>query len=597
MILFQTISLQNIQSLGLGSKKNIINKDSVNISTDKFFQVFLQKKVNAYPVKRVLIVVGKCTDSIMTAAAGNELCNLLGHFNTSVNIIHNKDYKSKTIRKYDVLFYVGLQSNDSPSKVFLNDIYKWNKTIVWMNSGFSAFNNQKKEKWKFGFTVGNIDQSRSFNIVKSGSRLFNRKDNDIFSVQIINCKSSEIIATAINNISGNTLPYIVKSKKLYYIADIPYFNCSVTDRYLLFADVLHDIMGENHQEKHKAIVRIEDVTPIRNPERLRKIADILSERNIPFLIGVIPFYVNPVKNARISLSDKPEMVAALKYCISKGGTIIMHGITHQYKGVSAVDFEYWDGSTNKPIVQSETEIKDKIEDGLNECAKNEIYPLYWETPHYVASSIDYKIFSQFFSSSVERLMIANSFTYGQFFPYVIQRDFYGEKVFPEDLGYMPLIYNKDSSELYVESMITNAKGLLNVRDGYASFFFHTFVNLDYLAEIADGISNLGYKFVDLQKETNWVKSPDLIILSGSQKYTLTLNNQSLTEIYYNNTGQEEKRIVSNPNVKKITKNIVLMPDEFYVAETSLNKSKKSISDISMNHNGKQNNTIFTHDKN
>jgi hypothetical protein len=275
----------------------------------------------------------------------------------------------------------------------------------------------------------------------------------------------------------------------------------------------------------------------------------------------------------------------------------MHGVTHQYKGISAVDFEYWDGSTNKPIVQSETEIKDKIEDGLNECAKNGIYPLYWETPHYVASTEDYKIFSQYFSSSVERLMLADCYNYGQFFPYEIQKDIYGEKVYPEDLGYMPLIYNKDSSELYVKSIIANAKGLLNVRDGYASFFFHTFVNLDYLSEIADGISNLGYTFKDLQKETNWVKSRDLVILSGSQKYTLTLNNQELTEIYYNKEGQVEKRIVTDPDVKEISKNIVLKPGEYYVAETSLNQMKKTISENNIHPNSKQNNMTYPHNKN
>ena len=170
-------------------------------------------------------------------------------------------------------------------------------------------------------------------------------------------------------------------------------------------------------------------------------------------------------------------------------------------------------------MKMKSNIENKIEEGLNECAKNGIYPLYWETPHYTASTEDYKVISKYFSSSVERLIVTNSFKYGQFFPYEIHKDMYGQKVFPEDLGYMPLNSNKDTSEIYVNNMLKNAKGLLNVRDGYASFFFHTFVNLDYLKEIADGISNLGYTFTDLRKETNWVKSKDLVILSGSQKYT------------------------------------------------------------------------------
>jgi hypothetical protein len=48
------------------------------------------------------------------------------------------------------------------------------------------------------------------------------------------------------------------------------------------------------------------------------------------------------------LVDKPEIVDALKYMVHNGGTIVMHGTTHQCKGVTAADYEFWDESTNKP---------------------------------------------------------------------------------------------------------------------------------------------------------------------------------------------------------------------------------------------------------
>jgi len=522
----------------------------------------------------------------MAVAAGDELYNLLGHFNTSVDILDSKNYASGTLKNYDAVFYIGLKPENIPSVSLLNDIYKAKKTIVWINSGFLACENLKDTKGKFGFTVENIDRSGTYNSVRSGNNFFSRNGDDIFPVHIFDKNKVKIIATAVSDLPGKNLPYIVKSTNLYYIADIPFFNCSSNDRYLLFTDILHDIMKENHPVEHRAIVRIEDVTPIRNPENLRKIADILSERNIPFLIGVVPFFIDPAKNVHISLSDKPELVAALKYCVSKGGSIVLHGVTHQYKGISGIDFEFWDGSVNKPIAnETHDGIENKIDDGINECVKNGIYPLLWETPHYTASTETYNIVSSHFSTVVERLIVTNNFKYGQFFPYEIHKDIYGQKIYPEDLGYMPLIQNRDSSELYVNHIIKNAKGLLNVRDGYASFFFHTFVNPDYLKEIADGISKLGYKFIDLRKESNWVKTKDMVILSGSQKYTLPTDNPRLVEIYYNKSGKVEKRIVSTIPVKGIiSKKISLKPGEYYVAEDTLQQGGINIAELKIKHN-------------
>jgi len=310
------------------------------------------------------------------------------------------------------------------------------------------------------------------------------------------------------------------------------------------------------------------VTPVRDPDRLRTIADILSQRHIPFLIGVVPFYVNPVEGTRISLSDRPELVKALKYCVEKGATIVLHGVTHQYKGISAVDFEFWDGSTEKPIANEDPKkIAQRIETGIDECIKNGIYPLLWETPHYSASISDYKIVSRYFSTAVERRMVNEDFDYGQFFPYVINKDIYGQKIYPEDLGYVPLLEKKDSSEYYVRNMIANAKAIYNVRDGYASFFFHPFLNPTYLKEIVDGISSLGYKFVDLRKQSNWVKTSDAVILSGSQAFRMNLNHAFLDEIYYNKNGEIEKTVLSEKKITgTISKRIMLKPDEFYFAE-------------------------------
>ena len=325
-------------------------------------------------------------------------------------------------------------------------------------------------------------------MVKSNNKVFTKGEPNANIIDIANRRLVSVVAVAYSTKKRKEIPYIIKSKNLMYIADSPFASATENDRYLLFADMLHDILHEQHEESHSALIRIEDVDPLQSPDQLRDIADILSARGIPFLVGVIPFYVDPEEGIRVSLSDKPDFVDAIKYMVKNGGTIVMHGVTHQYKGTTAVDFEFWDGSTDKPI-KDETAEGDakKIEMGLQEFMKNGLSPLIWETPHYTASFTLYNTIAKYFSSAMEQRLAIEDADYSQYFPYIINKDFFGQKIYPENLGYVPLNPNKAESEAYVQNIIKNAKTNLYVRDGFASVFFHPFLDLDLLKQLVDGI--------------------------------------------------------------------------------------------------------------
>ncbi len=98
------------------------------------------------------------------------------------------------------------------------------------------------------------------------------------------------------------------------------------------------------------------------------------------------------------------------------------------------------------------------------------------------------------------------------------------------------IRTRRSSEAYIQSIIKSAKVNLAVRDGFASCFFHSFLDLDLLKELVDGIQKLGYTYIDLSELTNWVKTKDRVILSGSQSYEITLQDQYLAEAYFDTDG-------------------------------------------------------------
>jgi len=103
--------------------------------------------------------------------------------------------------------------------------------------------------------------------------------------------------------------------------------------------------------------------------------------------------------------------------------------------------------------------------------------------------------------------VAKDFSVGQFYPYPVGRDYYGQRIIPENLGNIEYdISSIDPTSNYnytADDLITNAKYAKAVRDGYASFFFHPFwlepnlgtPGFEDFKKTVEGISALGFTWV------------------------------------------------------------------------------------------------------
>lgn len=547
--------------------------------TQIHFSPLLHAQHGSQPKKVLIVAEGSGSLTNFAMANGRKLANLMGHFNTQYTVKGVDEYSSGEMNKYDFIFYVGFHTKNQPPAKFVDDVLKTKKHIIWLNSGLTEVCAKNENFSKtFGFKVLEFDTLSAFNLVKAGSKTFAKGTTYLNISTIVDRKKAQVIATAVSANRQKELPYAIHSNNLYYFADSPLDMVNLgSDRYLYFSDLLHDILGEQHPVSHTAVLRIEDVNALSNPLKLREIADILCDRNIPFLVGVIPFYVDPIKGINISLSDKLEVVDALKYMVSKGGSIVMHGSTHQYKANSGNDYEFWDGSTDTPI-KEETEqgINKKLDDGIQEFMRNGLYPLLWETPHYAASIKFYNIVPKYFSAAIEtRLTEENSYC-GQSFPYILNRDIYGQKIYPENLGYVPLDNSMDVENGYVQDIVNAAKANLSVRDGFASCFFHPFLNLDLLKTIVDRITALGYTYIDFRKEHLWTKTRNRAIIAGSQPVTLNIDQQYLIEEYVGTNGEILSRTYSAQRVNgEFKKDVELQTGQLYIAEPTEMKEHKT----------------------
>jgi uncharacterized protein YdaL len=522
---------------------------------------------SSIPKKVLVVFEGSDIPDSPARGEGRQMAQLLGHFNTVTTVRAANDYRSGELENFDFTFFFGFTKKYDPPGKILKDLFATSKHVVWLNTGFDSFCRSFPVKEKYGFTFVAFDTSSQFTVVKARGLNFPKGEPNCNIVKITNSAQCEVLATAVS-LKRQEVPYIIKSGNFMYVADSPFSNATEADRYLLFADLLHDILGEDHSTRHTALIRIEDVSPLENPAELRDIADLLSDLNIPFLVGIIPFYIEPEAGIRVSMSEKPDFVDALHYMVEHSATIVMHGVTHQYRGQTATDYEFWDEATDKPIRNDSKEyVERKINTGIEECVKNGIYPLLWETPHYAASTLDYSVISTFFSSVIEQRLAIDQLDYGQYFPYVIEHDLYGERIYPENLGYVPMSDSIEQEREAVKKIVKAAELNLTVRDGYASFFFHPFLPLELLRELVTSIQELGYTFADLRWDRHLVHTRNTVILTGESDIALTLDDQYLREIYVDDRGMVVRREITPERIKgRFQKHISLDARWIYVAE-------------------------------
>ena len=511
------------------------------------------------------------------------LYNLLGHFNLKVEIEPVEGYQQGELEQFSTIFYLGNVYNNFLPVSFLDDVYNTERTVVWFRYNLwqlrDLYDFQSRYGFQFHYMVElNADPSPEYpnpgfyDTIYYKEEVFHKyyrydPEDDTWAADpyfgltsITDPSISTAYVMAENSGDGTQAPYALKGANLWYIADIPFSYLHEEDRYIPFCDLLHDILGIDHPESHRAVIRLEDVDPELNPDWIYTITDALYERQVPFAIATIPVFKDPLayyydEPVEYHLKDFPEMVAALHYAEEHGASIILHGYTHQYdsrpnpyNGVSGDDFEFWDALNGSPLPEdSDQWVRGRLKTGILELERYDIYPDAFEAPHYMASELDYKLFGNLFVNTVQRtgyfvhpayyskevnpkffLSIYPQHFGGQFFPYVIVKDFYGQRITPENLGCLvpEAFVWEGAMPRSSDDILRAAEKELVVRDGWASFFFHPFYleygeyyypygSLQSMIDIVEGLKELGYQFVDLKEDLPPISVPAERLLVGN----------------------------------------------------------------------------------
>jgi uncharacterized protein YdaL len=475
--------------------------------------------------------------------------NLAGHFG-SVTTKPVVSYAAGDIAKYDATFYLGSTYDEPLPPVFLDEVLASTKPVVWAYSNIWQLVNRASDfQSRYGFSPWYYDTSSIGTVVYKGQSLNRYRPNGsgIMTYSALDPVKATVLASAVRD-DGTTIPWAVRSGSLTYVGEIPFSYTSESDRTLVFSDLMFDAMAPATVERHRALVRLEDINPDCDPAMLREFADYLYGRGIPFAFGVSPVFTDPLgvstgAATTITLKQRRDLADAINYMISKGGVLVGHGYTHQYSnianpynGMTGDDYEFYRVTEN--LDHSLTYQGPLPEDsyawaaGRMDSANNEFKaakvtaPSIFEFPHYASSANGYKAAADKFAVRYDRGLyysgllsggpvdppqpkgkgqakkgdptgglnnVNHARMIGQFFPYVV-KDVYGSKVLPENLG-NPAEAWFNYPERTGAQIVADAKRNLVIRDGFASFFYHPFLGTAGLGQIIDGIQALGYQFV------------------------------------------------------------------------------------------------------
>ncbi len=450
------------------------------------------------------------------------LKELINNFKPIVKIVSSREDISN-IEKYKYVFIIGI-NGDYADVAWLNKLNPDQQVIIWLGKGVEYYLNKYLTNIKY---VGQMADIIEINYQREKEFKYVLEEKREFTIiKPLTSDNLQIFASLTDGI--NTYPFAIKQGNFWYLARIE-TNSIV---FYIFADLLNDIFLNKQFSNNTVYVRIEDVNPTSNPEKLMEVANMLKKEKIPYMIALIPVFFQANNKSVIYLKDNPELVKVLQYMQENGGSIVLHGYYHSSLGNdnTGEGFEFWDYLNKRPLADIEKLIQTRVASGVNDLLKLNLYPLAFEAPHYAISLQGYKELKKYFSTYVGQMQTNDYYLTSTSFPYILSNTDHFNKFLPENLGYLM------QDDLFSLTKIKETWNELSMVRGYmAGVFYHPTVDIAKLNELIDFFLREDVTFYDLKKDKNWVKVNNIYIQS---------NNGSITVTNFVDKDLYEKKIVN-----------------------------------------------------
>ena len=417
-------------------------------------------------------------------------------FPTEVRIIDQDQFStgnmSKPIEETDVIIYYGTDYERAPPEEFIKQAFgsmgAGSSKLVWI--GYHA---EKLERYltDYGLSYDGLKVEASPDervLYLDNDAFYPLLNRDRIFLISVDPELSTVRATFGDRpliTSASRIDTSALRDEFYFFGFHPTAYVAQEGAHLIFLDLMHEVYGI--KKNKRALIRLEDVNPSTNPAQLRQVTEFLCKKDKPFTISLIPFYLG-TEGRLIALRESEELVKTIKESLNCEAEIVLHGATHQYRGITGVDSEFWDEERGVPL-ETVGYIQARLSMAIGELKELDLWEetIGWETPHYKAGDSVYAIFETQFDILYET-------PHWDFdlhlvpYPIIRERALY----LPTNLGYC----RAEAPVEHIKLMLEEA-GKINrlLYGGVASFFYHSWLGVDNLKALIDGLTAQGWSFV------------------------------------------------------------------------------------------------------
>ena len=335
------------------------------------------------------------------------------------------------------------------------------------------------------------------------------------------------------------LPLMMRNKAQYYLG-VTELNELILQH---LAELLHDIIDNNHIARHEAYIRLENIHPLTNAKKVQEVVELLETRQIPYVLAVQLVYTNPETGDVTTFKDADDLLKVIHEAQKANGTVVVHGYTNDQE----LGYEFWDTTFDQPMI-SETDkeaivkrkpqtdfqtvkqyeeyqatmhdkereyVNDRLERAIKGLVKKDIYPIAFAPPYHLMSEAGYQTAATYFTALFGQVQLSDDTAKSLYAPpFVTTASFLqGMMVYPETIG--------DISQLTTASLERATKNIEKtqiVRDGMIGLSYQTYLGASQLSRQLDGIEQIsGLQWLALNQTEQEVTTGNISIQASTDK--------------------------------------------------------------------------------
>ncbi len=463
----------------------------------------------------------------------------LAAFASKTEIISANDFNQKTVKYSDILVFVGDTKDTVPQAVQ------------------ETFRKHKGKIIALGENVEQLFPFKSWGFLGEGY-IRNLDGQELSStipvVRVIPPKGSEIISMGED--FTRKYPFVVKKGSLSYIATTSF---DIQQKYSITRG-LYTILEQKQPDVHPAFIRLEDISPLTDPNNLKEAGEYLANRGIPFYMSVVPVALSNKNGKLVTFSQNKKLLNVIKKLQTRGGMIIVNGYSRSYRFEEKGDgFEFWDVKMNQRIITEKTDqippkqkvrsdfpsekeyekyivsteeieteyIEKKLTKSIEELTDLGLYPVAFEAPNYAMSSNGYRTASKFFSTIFGQIQLSDEDRSIVGVPLLIAEPkvLAGMRVYPDTIGFI----NPALSDPLQDMRLT-IRRLQTVPGSMIGGYYHSYLGSKYLPQMIELIESVpNIDWLNLKRNEYLVKTEKIMIKQEVEKPINIISNKTYAD--------------------------------------------------------------------